>query len=83
MLVILHALQDAFGYVPEPAPPMIASASNLSRAELHGVLTFYHDFRRKPSGRHVLSYAVPKPVRPPAAMRWRRGRKRTSEIAIG
>ena len=53
-LVILHALQEAFGYVPEPAIPMIASALNLSRAEVHGVVTFYHDFRHKPAGRHVL-----------------------------
>jgi formate dehydrogenase subunit gamma len=53
-LVILHALQEAFGYVPEPAIPMIALALNLSRAEVHGVFTFYHDFRREPAGRHVL-----------------------------
>ena len=53
-LVILHALQEAFGYVPEPAIPMIAEALNLSRAEVHGVFTFYHDFRRKPAGKHVL-----------------------------
>jgi len=54
LLPILHALQAAFGYVPEPAIPMIASALNLSRAEVHGVFTFYHDFRREPAGRHVL-----------------------------
>src|SRR3979411_2765043 len=53
-LVILHALQEAFGYVPEPAIPMVASALNLSRAEVHGVFTFYHDFRHEPAGRHVL-----------------------------
>src|SRR6201987_5341683 len=53
-LVILHALQAAFGYVPEPAIPMVASALNLSRAEVHGVFTFYHDFRHQPAGRHVL-----------------------------
>ena len=53
-LVILHALQETFGHVPEPAIPMIASALNLSRAEVHGVFTFYHDFRHKPAGRHVL-----------------------------
>jgi formate dehydrogenase subunit gamma len=53
-LVILHALQEAFGYVPEPTIPMIADALNLSRAEVHGVFTFYHDFRREPAGRHVL-----------------------------
>jgi formate dehydrogenase subunit gamma len=53
-LVILHALQAAFGYVPEPAIPMVASALNLSRAEVHGVFTFYHDFRKEPAGKHVL-----------------------------
>jgi len=53
-LVILHALQHAFGYVPEAAIPMVAQALNLSRAEVHGVFTFYHDFRHKPAGRHVL-----------------------------
>lgn len=53
-LVILHALQEAFGYVPEPAVLMVAEALNLSRAEVHGVFTFYHDFRHKPAGKHVL-----------------------------
>jgi formate dehydrogenase subunit gamma len=53
-LVILHALQEAFGYVPEPAILMVAEALNLSRAEVHGVFTFYHDFRHAPAGRHVL-----------------------------
>lgn len=54
VLPILHALQDEFGYVPEEAAPLIASALNLSRAEIHGIVTFYHDFRRQPAGRHVL-----------------------------
>ena len=53
-LIILQALQDAFGYVPEPAIPMVADALNLSRAEVHGVFTFYHDLRNEPAGRHVL-----------------------------
>jgi formate dehydrogenase subunit gamma len=53
-LVILHALQDAFGYIPEQAIPMVAEALNLSRAEVHGVFTFYHDFRHQPAGKHVL-----------------------------
>ena len=53
-LIILHALQKAFGYVPEPAIPMVAQALNLSRAEVHGVFTFYHDFRKEPAGRHML-----------------------------
>ncbi len=53
-LVILHALQAAFGHVPERAIPMVAQALNLSRAEVYGVFTFYHDFRKAPAGRHVL-----------------------------
>src|SRR3569833_3570185 len=53
-LVILHAIQETFGYVPEEAIPMVAQALNLSRAEVHGVFTFYHDFRHEPAGRHVL-----------------------------
>jgi formate dehydrogenase subunit gamma len=53
-VVILHALQDAFGHVPEAAIAMVAEALNLSRAEVHGVFTFYHDFRHEPAGRHVL-----------------------------
>jgi len=53
-LVILHALQEAFGYVPQAAIPMVAWALNLSHAEVYGVFTFYHDFRKKRAGRHVL-----------------------------
>jgi len=54
MLPILHELQETFGYIPEVAVPMVAQALNLSRAEVHGVVTFYHDFRQEPAGRHVL-----------------------------
>jgi len=54
LLPILHAMNAVFGCIPEPAVPMIADALNLSRAEVHGVVTFYHDFRREPAGRHVL-----------------------------
>jgi formate dehydrogenase subunit gamma len=53
-LPILHALQEVFGCVPEAAVPIIADVLNLSQAEIHGVVTFYHDFRRAPPGRHVL-----------------------------
>ena len=53
-LPILHALQEAFGYVPEDTVPLIAEALNLTRAEVHGIVTFYHDFRHAPPGRHVL-----------------------------
>jgi formate dehydrogenase subunit gamma len=54
LLPILHALQEEFGYIDEAAKPLIAEALNLSRAEVHGVVTFYHDFRDEPAGRHVL-----------------------------
>jgi formate dehydrogenase subunit gamma len=53
-LPILHALQASFGCVPEAAVPMVAEALNLSRAELWGTVTFYHDFRKSPPGRRVL-----------------------------
>lgn len=54
LIPILHGVQDEFGYVPQEALPIIAEALNLSRAEVHGVFTFYHDFRKEPAGRHVL-----------------------------
>lgn len=54
LLPILHALQAAFGHVPEAAHAQIAAALNITRAELHGVVSFYHDFRSAPAGRHVL-----------------------------
>lgn len=54
LLPILHAVQGALGYVPAEAVPVIANALNLSRAEVHGVVTFYHDFRDHPAGRHVV-----------------------------
>ena len=54
ILPILHALQEEFGYVDQAAVPLIAEALNLSRAEVHGVVSFYHDFRKAPPGTHVL-----------------------------
>jgi formate dehydrogenase subunit gamma len=54
LLPILHALQETFGYIDKVAEPMIAETLNISRAEVHGVFTFYHDFRSEPAGRHVL-----------------------------
>ena len=53
-LPILHALQEEFGHVPAEAVPLVAEALNLSRAEVHGVVSFYHDFRKTAPGRHVL-----------------------------
>lgn len=54
LIEILHALQAQLGYVPAECLGTIANAVNLSRAEVHGVFTFYHDFRDAPAGRHVV-----------------------------
>ena len=54
LLPILHALQDEFGYVDPSVVPVIADALNLSRADVHGTISFYHDFRHHPPGKHVL-----------------------------
>lgn len=54
LLPILHAIQAQFGYVPRDTLPVIAKRLNLSKAEVHGVMSFYHDFREDPAGRHVL-----------------------------
>ncbi len=54
LLPILHNVQDQLGYVPEESVPVIARALNLSRAEVHGVISFYHFFRRTPPGKRTL-----------------------------
>ncbi|MDW0360123.1 formate dehydrogenase subunit gamma [Halomonas venusta] len=54
LLPILHALQDRFGFIPEAAVPIIAETLNQTRAEVHGVISFYHHFRTTPPGRHVV-----------------------------
>ena len=54
LLPILHEIQAEFGYVPQECLPVIARELNLSRAEVHGVVTFYHEFRHHPAGTHVV-----------------------------
>lgn len=54
LLPILHAIQHEFGHVPEAALPQIAAALSMTRAEVYGVMTFYHDFRSHPAGQHVV-----------------------------
>ena len=54
LLPILHAVQDEFGFIPEDAVAIVADVLNLSRAEVHGVLTFYHFFRTRAPGKHTL-----------------------------
>ena len=54
LLPVLHAIQETLGHIPTDAVPMIARALSLSRAEVHGVINFYHDFRTSPPGEHIL-----------------------------
>ncbi|HZO82723.1 MAG TPA: formate dehydrogenase subunit gamma [Candidatus Binataceae bacterium] len=54
LMLILHEVQDRFGYIPHDSIPIIARALNITRAETHGVASFYHDFRRQPPGRNVI-----------------------------
>jgi len=54
LLPILHSLQEEFGYIDDAMIPLIAEGLNISHAEVHGVISFYHDFRRAPAGKHVL-----------------------------
>jgi formate dehydrogenase subunit gamma len=53
-LPILHALQEKFGYIDQRAVALVADALNMSKAEIHGAITFYHDFRSTPAGRRVV-----------------------------
>ena len=54
LLPVLHSVQDTFGFIPREAVPLIAGAMNLSRAEIHGVMSFYHDFRSEPPGKYLV-----------------------------
>lgn len=54
MLPILNQIQETFGYVPKDSLPIIADRLNLSKAEVHGVVSFYHDYRTEPAGKHVV-----------------------------
>jgi len=54
LMPVLHSIQELFGFIPKDAVPMVASALNLSRAEIHGVMSFYHDFRSEPAGEYTV-----------------------------
>ena len=54
LLPVLHAVQAEYGHIPQDALPVLAQELNISRAEVHGVVSFYHDFKEMPAGRHVL-----------------------------
>jgi formate dehydrogenase subunit gamma len=54
LLPILHAVQAALGHIPQETLPVIAAALGITRAEAHGVVSFYHDFREAPAGKHTI-----------------------------
>lgn len=54
LLPILHAIQAMYGHIPQTAIALLAEALNISRADVHGVISFYHDFRDAPAGQHVV-----------------------------
>jgi formate dehydrogenase subunit gamma len=54
LMLVLHGLQERLGHIPADAIPLVAQSLGLSRAEVHGVMHFYHDFRELPAGRHVI-----------------------------
>ena len=54
LMIILRRVQDTLGWVPADSVPLIAKALNLSRAEVHGVVSFYHDFRHAPPGKNII-----------------------------
>jgi formate dehydrogenase subunit gamma len=56
LLPVLHGIQDRLGCIPKQAVPMIAHGMNLSRAEVHGVMSFYHDFRSEPAGEDIIHF---------------------------
>jgi hypothetical protein len=66
LLPMLHALQEVYGHVPAAAHAPICAALNITRAELHGVISFYHDFRERPPGATCSRSAALRPVRPSA-----------------
>lgn len=54
LLPVLHALQEEFGFISEASMRLVATSLNITRAEVYGVVSFYHDYRQEPAGRHVL-----------------------------
>lgn len=72
LLPILHALQAEFGYIHSAAVPLVARALNLSHADVHGVISFYHDFRRTPPAAMCCASAAPRRARRWGAKGWSR-----------
>ena len=71
LLPILHGIQDALGFVPKDAVAIVAKSLNLSRAEVHGVVSFYHWYRTESPARTSSICVAPRPVRRSVAGRWK------------
>jgi formate dehydrogenase subunit gamma len=80
LLPILHAIQDKLGFVPKDAVPLIALELNLSRAEIHGVVSFYHYFRTERPGRHVFHLCRAEACQAVGAAQLESHAKRTLEV---
>lgn len=80
LLPVLHAVQDALGHVPKDAIALLAQELNLSRAEVHGVVTFYHGFRSEAPGRHVIQLCRAEACQAVGAMQLEAHAKRTLGI---
>ncbi|MEG3125963.1 NAD(P)H-dependent oxidoreductase subunit E [Sphingomonas sp. GB1N7] len=83
LLPLLHALQDEYGYIDDGLVPLIADALNLSRADVHGVITFYHDFRRSPPGRHRIKICRAESCRARGAIAVERAIVSAAGVAVG
>lgn len=83
LLPLLHEVMAAFGYIDDALIPAIARTLNLSRADVHGVVTFYHDFRRRPSGRRLIRICRAESCRARGAMAVERALVTGSGVAVG
>lgn len=83
LLPALHALQERFGHVPAEAATILGDVFNLSRAEVHGVITFYHDFRTAPPGRHVVKLCRAEACQSMGARRLEAHARKTTGIGFG
>ena len=83
LIEILHDLQEELGFIPEAALPALAKSLNLSRAEVHGVVTFYHDFHRHPTGRHVIKVCRAEACQSMGADELVRSIRKSLKVALG
>lgn len=83
LIEIMHDLQAEAGMIADTALPVIAQALNLSRAEVYGVVSFYHDFRREPAGRHVLKLCMAESCQAMGAERLAEAITRSLAVAMG